>query len=188
MKVHISSKIFYIFLILLVSISCFDIKYIPDSTYNATAAFAFLDGTQENKYVYFSFDFDYHNQMKKKQKNIAYFKINSDFNTSLVDIRYTIINKEWDKIDSKDIDEQRFWKMAMLVFGENNVYGSENYVRINKFRSHRSKNTAVLRITVPKKEGQITIENLYPLPEEILAKKQRKRKINFNSFPLWRRK
>ena len=90
-----ASSIMVMVVLNMITISlCYDIKYIPDANHNATAAFAYVDGTQKEDFLLFSFDFDYH--LKTKKKEIAFFKINSDFKLG-EDIKYTIINKEWEK-------------------------------------------------------------------------------------------
>ena len=172
MKAGINFNILLILLIIIVTSSCYAIKYIPDATFNATAAFADLDGTQKNDFLFFSFDFDYHSEVKSNEKYLAFFKINTDFKL-LASIKYTFINKEIDKINQTDIDiadKQRLWKMSLPVNVKSIGNENEYYVKITKFGPQNSKHTAILGIPVYKNKGQITIENVLILPEDIINK------------------
>ena len=56
-----------------------EVKIIPDANLNATAAYVLIDSLEsKTNFLYFSFDFDYHNKIEQKIKNEAYFKVTTD--------------------------------------------------------------------------------------------------------------
>lgn len=182
------NKTYLLFLLLLLisikAISPFDIKIIPDAYHNATPALVLLDSLPNNTdFLYFSFDFNYHNQNPQKLKNEAYFKIETPLLLSLSDIRYIFLDKKQEELNSTDLDFpilNRIWKFAYLIGKEKNLYNEYNYyVQIHKFEEE--KNTLILKLPATKKEGQISIENIISLPEEILEKKNKFK--NFNNWP-----
>ena len=58
--------------------SSIEIKTIPDAYLNATGAFVSLEYFKDSNYIYFSYDFIFHNKVNPKDLNIAYFKITSE--------------------------------------------------------------------------------------------------------------
>jgi hypothetical protein len=146
---------------------------IPDANLNATAALAFLNNFEKENYLYFSFDFNYHNQVPQKEKNTAYFKLTSELFFSYSDFKIYFLDKKQEEVTSSDIDTKNYmiWEPCYLISKEkiNNEY--DYYIQIKRLDFRNRKNTVILRVPIYKKEGQITVENLYSLPENILEKK-----------------
>ena len=163
--------------------SNFEIAIIPDANLNATAAFASL-GESKEEFLYFSFDFNYHNQVSQKEKNVAFFKITTELNFSYQDINYILIDKNQEEINCTYFKSTNkiFWKPCQIIPTEK-IYNEYNYfIQINKYGEKNIKNTLILRIPILKRKGDITIENLYSLPEEILEKANKYK--NFNNWPI----
>ena len=158
-----------------------EIKIIPDAFLNATAAFASFEEYKDSDYLYFSYDFNYHNLVNPKELDQAYFKITSDqlfFNREL---KYIFVDKKQDEVNPKDLDIKSniIWLPCFVL----NVLQIDNeynyYIRILRTRAEKNKkNTIIFQIPI-KNKGQIEIENLYSFPEEIRGKKNQ----NFNSWP-----
>ena len=78
------------------------IHYIIDATLNGTAAFVNLESI-EDKYVDFSFDFNYHNEHVPTSKDVAYFYMNSDIGVVVDDsVKYSFSDLEWYEINNTD--------------------------------------------------------------------------------------
>ena len=163
--------------------SNFDIKIIPDANLNATAAFASLEDSND-EFLYFSFDFNYHNHVSEKDKDVSFFKITTRLNFSLKDINYLLVDKKQEEINSTYFDSniKIFWKPCHIISTEKIFNEYNYYIQINKLGEN--KNTLILRIPILKKEGDITIENIYSysLSEEILDKVNKYK--NFNNWPI----
>lgn len=163
--------------------SNFDIKIIPDANLNATAAFASLEDSND-EFLYFSYDFNYHNQVSERDKDVSFFKITTGLNFSLKDINYLLVDKRQEEINSTYFDSNNkiFWKPCYLISTEKIFNEYNYYIQINKLGEN--KNTLILRIPILKKVGDITIENVYSntLPEEILDKANKYK--NINNWPI----
>ena len=159
------------------------ITIIPDAYLNATAAFASFEDYQDSDYLYFSYDFIYHNTVNPKELNEAYFKITTDHLYFNRDLRYIFLNKKQDEVIPKDLDPKNnnFWNACLLLttLKVDNEYNY--YIKINRIRAEKNtKNTLIFRFPVAKNNNsQIEIENLYSFPEDILGKKNLNQ--NFNS-------
>ena len=160
----------------------FQIKMIPDAYMNATASFVSLDIVEKTDFLYFSYDFDYHNQVNQEQKDIAYFKISTELILSSWDIKFAFLNKSQEEVNSTDLNDLKYksWKNIFLFEKEKTVNEYNYYIQINKYGR---KNTLILRIPFLKNEGQITIENLYSLPDDILNKFTKINNMNYNGWP-----
>ena len=89
-------NIFYFLILLLILIlenkaeNIPEIHFIISGTLNGTASFFSLENVNENeKYLYFAFDFEFHSKSVHKNENIAYFLISSE-----LDLVYENSNKE----------------------------------------------------------------------------------------------
>ena len=178
----------FIFLISVYNVSLSEIKIIPDANLNATAAFVSLENLEKTDFLYFSFDFNYHNQVPQKIKDVAFFKVTSELKFGYTDFRYIFLEKKQEDINSKDLvlDIQRdnlFWKYAFII--KEKVDNEYNYyIQIKRIIETKSKNTLILRLSVAKKEGQegqITVENLFSFPDEIAKKMNTINSLNFGS-------
>ena len=164
----------FILLISIYNVSPFEIKIIPDANHNATAAFVLLEDLEKLGFLYFSFDFNYHNQVPQKIKDVAFFKITTELELFDLDFQYIFSEKNLEDINSANLlldlrKNNNFWKYSLLFSKEkvNNEYNY--YIQINRFVETKAK-TLILRIPVAKKEGQLTIENLMSFPKEVEKK------------------
>ena len=159
-----------------------EVKIIPDASLNATATYISLDIVDETDFLYFSFDFDFHNQVNQKQKNIADFKISTELELSSSDIEFAIVNKKQEEINSTmlDIDNNILWRSCYFLNKVNNGNISNYYTEItNKFNNYNI-NTLVLRIPFLENEGEIIIENLLSLPDEMKFRKKKNEIIYYH--------
>ena len=145
-----------------------DIHYIISGALNGTAAFVSLESSPEiEKYLYFSFDFGFHSFSIKKNKNIAYFLINSDLDldkSSKEKINYGFLQENWTDINSYNDLKDVEWKNLDLLYKEK-IYSDMNYY-YQVTRNNEKMNTLILRIPKNgKKEGLISIENILELPD-----------------------
>lgn len=163
-------------------LTTFQIKMIPDAYMNATASFVSLDSVEKTSFLYFTYDFDYHNQVNPDQKDIAYFKISTELILSSWDIKFTFLNKSQEEVNSTDLNDlkNKYWKNIFLFEKEKTLNEYNYYIQINKFGKRK---TLIFRIPVLKNEGQITIENLYSLPDDILNKFTKINNMNYNGWP-----
>ena len=163
-----------------------DIKIIPDAYLNATAAFALFEDYQDSDYLYFSYDFDYHNKVNPKDLDQAYFKITTDHLYFNRELKHIILDKKQEEVTPADLDPKNdiIWNSCFLLskLKVDNEYNY--YIDIRRISAEKNtKKTVIIRIPVVKNnKGQIEIENLYTFPEEILGKKNLNQ--NFNSWPV----
>ena len=164
----------YYYILLFLSLSLFNIKadkiqdihLIISYKLNGTAAFASLESVEQNeKYIYFAFDFNEHSKSVPESPDIAYFSINSDFELNLPNkdkVEYGFSKKNWNDIkSSEDLDIN--WQRLKFRYKEKN-YGDRNYYYKIK-RLDEKMNTLLIRIpTNGRNEGYITIANDYALP------------------------
>lgn len=142
----------------------FDIHFIPDASLNATAAFVFLENTENEEFLYFSFDLNFYNEKFNNKTNTVYFEVSTKMDLSNSDFQHTFLDKEWYDITSEDIVENNIsWRNSFLIAKKYNKY----YVEINKFGAKNKIKTIILRIPLYKKEGYITIANLNAFPYDI---------------------
>lgn len=158
----------------------FEIKIIPDSNDNATAAFVSLDELTNIDFLYFKFDLKDHNEFKQRKKDETYFKIKTELSLSERDFRHIFLDKILEEVKLTDLEDknQIIWKYSSLLSKEKTGNEYNYYILINKLGRKIKGNTLIIRIPVLKSKGQITIENLYTLPEEILEKKNKIDNIN----------
>jgi len=163
-----------------------EIKIIPDAYLNATAAFALFEDYQDSEFLYFSYDFDYHNKVNPKDLNQAYFKITTDHLYFNRELKYIFLDKKQEEVTPADLDPKNniIWNACFLLntLKVDNEYNY--YIDIHRILAEKNtKKTLIIRIPVAKNStGQIEIENLYAFPEEILGKKHLNQ--NFNSWPV----
>ena len=145
-----------------------EIHPIISATLNGTAAFVSLENiSPKEKYIYFSFDFQFHHLNIKRHKNIAYFLITSDFD--LIDnkkekIKYGFIDKYFDELNfDKDINTNISWHSVKILHKEKPDNDINYYIKIK--RKKKNMKTLLLRIPVNRRnEGSITVENIIDLP------------------------
>ena len=176
---------FFLFILtnLSIQILSLEIKMIPDCFLNATGAFVSLDSFENTDFLYFSFDFDYHNKVNQKQAEISYFKISTELSLNETELQYTFIEKKQEEINYTDFKSNNdiYWKNIILFYKEKAENEFNYYIQINQLTN---KNTLILRIPFKKSEGQIIIENLYILSEDII---ELFNKIYFRNYNGWKK-
>lgn len=175
-------SLFYtlISIIIITQTTSFEIIIIPDASHNATAAFASLDELKNIDFLFFKFDLKYHNQVNQNKKDEVYFKITTELSLSGRDFRHIFLDKILEEVNSTDLDDNNHivWKYGSLLSKEKTGNDYNYYIHIKKFGVKIKGNTLIIRIPILKNEGQITIENLFSLPEEILEKENKIENIN----------
>lgn len=146
------------------------ITLIPNANHNATTAFVSLEDMKESKYLYFSFDFNYHYQIGKKveKNNLVLFKIITEKNI-YNNISYTFLDKDVEKVSTADLEQKNniFWKQSLLTLVQLSNEKSQ-LLRIYRFKEYINKNTLIIKIPISKYKGEITIENINYIPNKVL--------------------
>ena len=152
--------LFYTLLIILLfkSIDSSEIRYVIDAWANGTATFIELPFVLED-YIYLGFDFDYHNQISPENKEIAFFRMES--NVDLIksnSVRYLFSEKylnETEIIDIKDLNWKEIKYSSKQAVGDN----SEYYYKIE--RTDKKYKTLYLRVAnINSKQGTLIVENI----------------------------
>ena len=146
-----------------------EIHSIISATLNGTAAYVSLESIDQNeKYIYFTFDFKYHHSAVKKYNNLAKFYLNSDFalkGLKKEKMQYGFVEKKWDEIKTDNDIKNIKWKTIKFVHHEEKSEKNFDYYFKIK-RRKGSMNTLLLRIPVNgRAEGSINIENILDFPE-----------------------
>jgi hypothetical protein len=177
MKGPFFNKIFLLVFFLVISINKttqsenFELKMIADASLNATASFASFE---RQNYLYFLYDL---NPFLKDNnfRTDTNFKLTSKNKFYSYDISYTFLHKKIGTINSTDIIGNRVyinWRYLADVIANRTLADEyDHYININNnnklFLKQNNFNTLVLRIKVMNKKGDLTIENLLSLPEDI---------------------
>ena len=155
-----------------------EINVIPDAHLNATAAFVDLGSMKKDRYLYFSYDFDYHRKVNSNQglkmRNTAYFTITTDFSLELNYIEYMKIfdlKKQELYIEREDI----YWNKEYILKKQKNGNDFIYHIEITAF----TVKTIILRIPFLKNEGQITIENIDYIPQKNSEKNEIENRQNY---------
>ena len=152
--------LFYTLLIILLfkSIDSSEIRYVIDAWANGTATFIELPFVLED-YIYLGFDFDYHNQISPENKEIAFFRMES--NVDLIksnSVRYLFSEKylnETEIIDIKDLN----WKEIKYSSKQAVEDNTEYYYKIE--RNDKKYKTLFLRVAnINSKQGTLIVENI----------------------------
>ena len=167
-KLNTPNIFILIILIITIKADAFpEMHYIVSGALNGTAAFASLESLQNNdKYIYFVFDFKFHNISVTNNNDIAYFLINSEINleNEIAKINYGFLDKIWTDINGVEDLNNVKWENIKLLHKEK-IYSHLNYYYQVK-RIDDKMNSLILRIpSNGKKEGSITIENILTLPD-----------------------
>lgn len=187
MKGPFFNKIFLLAFFLLISINKttqsenIELKMIADANLNATASFASFEN---QSYLYFLYDI---NPLLKDNnfRTSADFKLTSKQRFNTYDINYSFLNKKIDTINSTDIIGNKvyiYWRYLIDVISNRTItYEYDHYFNINRLLLKQSNyNTLVIRVKVLNKKGDLTIENLLSLPEDI--KEAINNKLNSNIY------
>ena len=159
------NNIRFLYILLLLSIFLFSTKssessnkiyYIIDALANGTAAFVDLENF-EDKYVYFSFDFEYHNKLVPFSKDVAFFSLSSDLGTIKGSpIEITFSENNWYKLDN--INDIKEWTYFYSEYDKLTVYKDTYYYKIK--RTNDKMKTLLLRVFIRKKRGFLIAENI----------------------------
>ena len=149
-----------------------NVHFLISAKINGTSPAILLSNLKSNKlYVYFLFDFAYHNTHVKNSKNVAFFKISTTLNIPIGDeltkylIAYRFSQKEWTHVkNNKVANNIMYKKVPILLYKEerNDIYNY--YFKIEK--NDNKKLTLILRVpTQGKKEGFLNIYNILEFPK-----------------------
>ena len=133
------------------------INNVVDALANGTAAFVDLD-TYEYQYVYFSFDFVYHNTLVPTSKDVALFATNSRPEVIKDNsVTYTFSEKEWHEIE--DPDSLKDWANTKIEKTEKSDSDVTNYYKFK--RTNNKMKTLLFRVLLgEQRNGTLTAENL----------------------------
>lgn len=151
--------------------------HIIDGSLNGTAKYVSLASISEDvKYLYFTFDFDYHYNSLSSNKDSVYFKLttplefikkNNPYLTKSVSFIFS--EKNWNEIETLDDLKlkKKFWIPTYMIFYQKDNYGNyEYYIGVKKYFNDQK--TLVLRVpTLGNTKVDITVENLISLPENV---------------------
>ena len=145
-----------------------EIHPIISGTLNGTASFVSLENVKNSEsYIYFSFDFKYHNWAVKRNFNTAYFLISSDFELiryKQEKIKFGFLEKNWNEIKNEEDIKNIKWKTMKLLRKEKPLGDNNYYFRVKRRKIEM--NTAIIRIPVNgRNEGSISVENILDLPD-----------------------
>ncbi len=145
------------------------IHQIISATLNGTAAYVSLEDINRiSKHLYFSFDFDYHHSAVKKDNNIAYFLITTDFEflrTGQERIEYGFMNQTMNEIKDELSFENIEWKRVIPLHVDKKPEDNKHYIQIKRGKKKEKLNTLIIRIPTKRRhDGSITVENILELP------------------------
>ena len=155
--------LFFISLIISKSDKIPDINLIISHKLNGTAAFASLEYLDSNeKYIYFSFDFNEHSLLVPSNKNKAYFSVDSDFELmpkNKEKITFGFSDKKWYDIKSEEDIDKINWGNIEYKHKEKDYYNINYYYEVD--RTNEKMNTLLIRVPInERKEGFISIANI----------------------------
>ena len=154
------NNVFYTLLIILLfkSIDSNEIRYVIDAWANGTATYIELPFVLED-YIYLVFDFDYHKEISPDNKEVAFFRMES--NVDLIksnSVRYLFSEKysnETEIIDIKDLNWKEIKYSSKQTVGDNTEY----YYKIE--RTDKKYKTLFLRVAnINNKQGTLMVENI----------------------------
>ena len=149
-----------------------NVHFLISAKLNGTSPAISLNNLKPNQtYLYFLFDFDYHNNHVKNSKNAAFFQVTTNLNIPINDeltkdlISYRLSQKNWTQIkNNKVANNIMYKKVPILLYKEkrNDIYNY--YFKIEK--NDDKKLTLILRVpTQGKKEGFLNIYNILEFPK-----------------------
>lgn len=173
MKGPFFNRIFFFAFFLLISINKttqsenIELNMIPDASLNASATFVSFD----HNYLYFLYDmkpFFADNNFRTS----AIFKLTSKKRFYSYDLSYFPSSKKIDKINSKDLIGNQvniYWRYLVDVITQRTVNDEyDHYLKIKRSSLQTNNvNTLIIRINVLNKRGDLTIENLLSLSEDV---------------------
>ena len=153
--------------------SSFEINIIPEIKKRQERLFLYIDLKEiENTNLYFIFDFNNYSNQKKENKNIAFFELTTEYNLSNLVFQYIFLYKKIGEVNSTIIKNIDFWESKRFI-PEEQVNDEFIYYFIIQNQIEEKKNkikSLLIKISVDKKEGYLSIGNTYTLPEHIFQK------------------
>ena len=164
-------NLLFSFLFLIRSYQLEDVHFLISAKLNGTSPAIQLNTLKSNRiYIYFLFDFGYHNKHVKESKNSALFKISTTLNIPTTDdltkhlIAYRFSQKEWHQVKNNKVANNIMYKKVPILFKEEKEGIFNYYFKIEK--KDDKKLTLILRVpTQGKKEGFLNIYNILEFPE-----------------------
>ena len=160
----------YIFILYILSFLIFEVKSVNlqqiysiiSGTLNGTATFVSLEDIDRNDtFLYFSFDFKFHNSAVENNKNVAYFLLTSELDLKM---KFGFSKKNLDEIKNDEDIINIKWKRIKFLYKEKQYNDINYYFKIK--RRKENMNTLLFRIPIDAgNEGSITIENILELPK-----------------------
>ena len=169
-KIIIQLQIFLSFISLIQSSQMENVYFLISAKLNGTSPAISLDTLKSNDaYVYFLFDFGYHNEHIKKSKNVAYFKISTSLNIPVGEeltrysIAYRFSQKEWNQVKNNKVANNIMYKKIPKILKEEKKGIYNYYFKIEK--SDDRKITLIIRVpTQGESKGFLNIYNILELP------------------------
>lgn len=166
------------------------IKYVVDASLNGTATFVQLEDIKDD-YVYFTFDLDYrYKKASFMEQNKVYFHITTSYDLSkankfkfsrAMNIGFGLTNKKWEDIKKQKDISSIFWMNSIIIDSQKGNNGDyEYYIQINFIYKT---NTLILRVPkINQEKGDITIENIINLPENLKKNSEIKNNYYHNNY------
>ena len=147
-----------------------DVHFLISAKLNGTSPAISLDELKPNQtYLYFLFDFAYHNEHVKDSKNVAYFQITTKLNIPIGQeftknsLAYRLSTKEWNRIKNNKVANNIMYKKIDVLFKEEKNGEYNYYFKVEK--KDDKKITLIIRVpTQGKREGYLYIYNILELP------------------------
>ena len=144
------------------------IKIIINAELNGTASYISLDDIPQNeKFIYFLFDFEFHTIINTKNSNIALFILTTSLDyqneKSLEKIITYGFSKKFPVFSREDLEQITWEKMNIISKGKN-YYGDFEYF-LQSGKNTEEYKSLILRIpTFGKNEGSVSVENVLEFP------------------------
>ncbi len=170
LKLYLTLQILFSIFIYIDAYRLQDVHFLISAKLNGTSpAIQLKELKPTQTYVYFLFDFAYHNEHVKKSKNVAYFHIKTKLNIPISEdlakntLAYRLSAKEWNRIKKNKIANNMMYKKIEVLDKEekNGVY--HYYFKMEQ--KDEKQITLIIRVPVQgKREGYLNIYNILELP------------------------
>ena len=182
---HLFSRLFLLYIYFSVFISSIktedsqqnEFHHIIDGSLNGTAKYVSLTTISKNKQnLFFTFDFSYHYDTLTTNKDTTYFKLttpiefinkNNPYLTKTISFIFS--KKKWSELKTvEDLKLKKiYWIPARMIYYQKDNYSNfEYYIEVKRFFNEHK--TLILKVPISgQTTGDITVENLVTLPENI---------------------
>ena len=169
---------------------------IPDDSQNETYAFRIIEYLEENEpentYLYLKLNFNILNQNILIKKNTAIFKLTTEFSLTNPYFEIFILDKNLKEVNSTDINNHNNWELKYFVdfcenIGNKYIYYFIVHNKHNEFGEKNKGKSLLLRISMEKKKGRFTIQNLDTYPEMVFRSVYKKdnKNLRAQNNPHW---